>query len=100
MCLLFLVRFCYAKPVACGRVMERERGNPQRFPPHTPLSLRYAGVRAVKAVDDHQRKTRVSVSFFGVQSLSHYILYLSKAGRRSVPRRRRSYASAGMGLLK
>ena len=68
MCLLFLVRFCYAKPVACGRVMERERGNPQRFPPHTPLSLRYAGVRAVKAVDDHQRKTRISVSFFLVCS--------------------------------
>ena len=27
--------------VACGRVTEREWGNPQSFPPHTPPSLRY-----------------------------------------------------------
>ena len=37
--------FCSAKVVACGRVIEREWGNPQRFPPHTPPSLRCAGVR-------------------------------------------------------
>lgn len=38
---LFLVQhFCFAKVVACGRVTERERGNPLRFPPHTPPSLR------------------------------------------------------------
>ena len=43
---LFLERrFCAAKSVACGRVIERERGNPQRFPPHTPPSLRWVGVR-------------------------------------------------------
>ena len=38
-------RFCCAKSVACGRVIEREWGNPQRFPPHTPPSLRWVGVR-------------------------------------------------------
>ena len=33
---LFLVQhFCFAKVVACGRVTERERGNPLRFPPLT-----------------------------------------------------------------
>ena len=41
-------RFCCAKSVACGRVIEREWGNPQRFPPHTPPSLRYARVRTTK----------------------------------------------------
>ena len=28
-----LVRFCSAKPVACGRVTEREWGNPSKVPP-------------------------------------------------------------------
>ena len=34
-----LVRyFCFAKVVACGRVTERERGNPSKVPPsHAPL---------------------------------------------------------------
>ena len=47
MCVSFLLerRFCTAKSVACGRVIEREWGNPQRFPPHTPPSLRWVGVR-------------------------------------------------------
>ena len=35
------LHFCYAKVVACGRVIERERGNPSKVPPHTPPSLRY-----------------------------------------------------------
>ena len=30
--------FCYAKVVACGRVIERERGNPSKVPPsHSPF---------------------------------------------------------------
>ena len=49
-------RFCCAKSVACGRVIEREWGNPQRFPPHTPPSLRYARVRTTKPVGDHKKK--------------------------------------------
>ena len=48
-------RFCCAKSVACGRVIEREWGNPQRFPPHTPPSLRYARVRTTKPVGNHTR---------------------------------------------
>ena len=55
---IFLVRrFCCAKVVACGRLIEREWGNPQRFPPHTPPSLRWAGVRATKPVGNHKNKT-------------------------------------------
>ena len=47
-------RFCCAKSVACGRVIEREWGNPQRFPPHTPPSLRYARVRTTKPEGNHK----------------------------------------------
>ena len=38
-CLSFLVQhFCYAKVVACGRVTEREWGNPSKVPPsHSPF---------------------------------------------------------------
>ena len=50
----FLERhFCCAKVIACGRMIEREWGNPQRFPPHTPPSLRWAGVRTTKPVGNH-----------------------------------------------
>ena len=46
------LHFCRAKVAA------REQRNPQRFPPHTPPSLRYAeGMRATKSVDDHKTKT-------------------------------------------
>ena len=56
-CLSFLEQhFCYAKVVACGRVIEREWGNPQRFPPHTPPSLRYARVRTTKPEGNHKKK--------------------------------------------
>ena len=38
-CLSFLEQhFCYAKVTACGRVIEREWGNPSKVPPsHSPL---------------------------------------------------------------
>ena len=49
-------RFCAAKSVACGRVIEREWGNPQRVPPHTPPSLRYARVRTTKPEGNHKKK--------------------------------------------
>ena len=59
-----LVRFCSAKPVACGRVTERARETRLRFPLHTFPSLRYAGVRTTKVVGNHnKKKTRGSVSF-------------------------------------
>ena len=50
-----LVRFCSAKPVACGRVTERARETQLRFPLHTFPSLRYAGVRTTKVVGNHTR---------------------------------------------
>ena len=54
----FLVRhFCCAKVVACGRMTEREWGNPQRFPPHTLPSLRYVEVRTTKPVGNHRKAT-------------------------------------------
>ena len=54
-CLSFLERrFCCAKSVACGRVIERARETRQRFPLHTFPSLRYAGVRTIKPVGDHK----------------------------------------------
>ena len=57
-CLSFLEQhFCYAKVVACGRMTEREWGNPQRFPPHTPPSLRYVEVRTTKPVGSHRKAT-------------------------------------------
>ena len=60
-----LVRFCSAKPVACGRVTERARETRLRFPLHTFPSLRYAGVRTTKVVGNHNtKKTRFCVSFF------------------------------------
>ena len=38
-CLSFLEQhFCYAKVTACGRVIEREWGNPSKVPPsHSPF---------------------------------------------------------------
>ena len=60
-------RFCCAKSVACGRVIEREWGNPQRFPPHTPPSLRYARVRTTKPEGNHKAKetsVRMSLLFW------------------------------------
>ena len=68
-CLSFLVQhFCYAKVVACGRVTEREWGNPSKVPPpHTPPSLRWAGVQTTKHVGSHKRKEtseRMSLFFW------------------------------------
>ena len=82
---IFLVRrFCYAKSVACGRVIEREWGNPQRFPPHTPPSLRYGDMRGCEQQNLRvitKRKTSLWVVFlFG----------MPRAGWSSLPRPARS----------
>ena len=53
-----LVRFCSAKPVACGRVTERARETQLRFPLHTFPSLRYAGVRTTKVVGNHKNRLK------------------------------------------
>ena len=51
------LHFCYAKVVACGRMTEREWGNPSKVPPHTPPSLRCVGVRTTKSAPSHKRNT-------------------------------------------
>ena len=73
-------RFCCAKSVACGRVIEREWGNPQRFPPHTPPSLRYARVRTTKPEGNHKKKNHPLGGFLG----------MPRAGWNSLPRPARS----------
>ena len=55
--------FCCAKVLACGRMPERERGNPQRFPPHTPPSLRCAGVQTANPGTITKRKATHSGGF-------------------------------------
>ncbi len=70
--------FCYAKVVACGRVIEREWGNPQRFPPHTPPSLRWAGVQTTKPVDNHKKKHHPDRMVF--------LFGMPRAGWNSLPR--------------
>ena len=75
-------RFCCAKSVACGRVIEREWGNPQRFPPHTPPSLRYARVRTTKPEGNHRKKHHPSGWCF--------LFGMPRAGLNSLPRPARS----------
>ena len=82
-CLSFLEQhFCYAKVVACGRVIEREWGNPQRFPPHTPPSLRYARVRTTKPEGNHKKKHHPSGWCF--------LFGMPRAGLNLLPRPARS----------
>ena len=79
----FLERhFCCAKVIACGRMIEREWGNPQRFPPHTPPSLRWAGVRTTKPVGNHKKKHHPSGWCF--------LFGMSRAGLNLLPRPARS----------
>ena len=55
-CLSFLEQhFCYAKVVACGRVTEREWGNPSKVPPsHSPF-LAMCGSADNKACGQSQK---------------------------------------------
>ena len=82
-------RFCCAKSVACGRVIEREWGNPQRFPPHTPPSLRWAGVQATKPVGNHKKKHHPSGWCF--------LFGMPRAGWNSLPRPARSASNRSVG---
>ena len=69
-CLSFLVQhFCYAKVVACGRVTEREWGNPSKVPPsHSPF-LAVGGSADNKTCGQSQKKRdiRKDVSFLLVR---------------------------------
>ena len=80
-CLSFLEQhFCYAKVVACGRTTEREWGNPQRVPPHTPPSLRCVGVRTTKSAPSHKRNTICQDGVF-------FLEYRGQARTRCLDRR-------------
>ena len=88
-CLSFLEQhFCYAKVVACGRVTEREWGNPQRFPPHTPPSLRYARVRTTKPVGNHKKKNHPKGGFSFWNAVGRLELAASTGAPRGEPFRR------------
>ena len=69
-CLSFLEQhFCYAKVVACGRVIEREWGNPSKVPPsHSPF-LAVGGSADNKTCGQSQKETpsvRMVFSFWNV----------------------------------
>ena len=65
MCLFFFgAALLLCKSAACGRMTEREWGNPQRFPPHTPPSLRYVEVRTTKPVGSHKKRDARGRLFF------------------------------------
>ena len=69
-CLSFLEQhFCYAKVVACGRVTEREWGNPSKVPPsHSPF-LAVGGSADNKTCGQSQKETpsvRMVFSFWNV----------------------------------
>ena len=72
-CLSFLVQhFCYAKVVACGRVTEREWGNPSKVPPsHSPF-LAVGGSADNKTCGQPQKKRdiRKDVSFLLVRDFA------------------------------
>ena len=80
--------FCCAKSVACGRVIEREWGNPQRFPPHTPPSLRYARVRTTKPVGNHKKKNHPLGGFSFWNAAGRLELAASTCAKRGEPFRR------------
>ena len=52
--------FCFAKVVACGRMTERERGNPPWFPPHTPPSLRHQEKLAASTSAKRSKRPRLT----------------------------------------
>ena len=81
-------RFCCAKSVACGRVIEREWGNPQRFPPHTPPSLRYARVRTTKPEGNHKKKNQPLGGFSFWNAAGRVELAASTSAKRGEPLRR------------
>ena len=80
--------FCCAKSVACGRVIEREWGNPQRFPPHTPPSLRYARVRTTKPEGNHKKKNHPLGGFSFWNAAGRVELAASTCAQRGEPLRR------------
>ena len=82
-CLSFLEQhFCYAKVVACGRVIEREWGNPSKVPPsHSPF-LAVGGSADNKTCGQSQKKRRPRASLFLEQGI-RYRRVKKEGGRRA-----------------
>ena len=80
---IFLVRrFCCAKSVACGRVIEREWGNPSKVPPsHSPF-LAVGGSAGNKTCGHPQKKRRPRASLFLEQGI-RYRRVKKEGGRRA-----------------
>ena len=78
-CLSFLEQhFCYAKVVACGRVIEREWGNPSKVPPsHSPFLAMCRGADN-KICTQSQKKHHPSGWCF--------LFGMSRAGANTLPR--------------
>ncbi len=74
--------FCSAKVVPCGRVTEREWGNPSKVPPsHSPF-LAMCGSATAKPVGSHKKKHHPDRMVF--------LFGMSRAGWNSLPRPARS----------
>ena len=82
-CLSFLeLHFCYAKVVACGRMTEREWGNPSKVPPsHSPFLAMCRGADN-KICTQSQKKHHPSGWCF--------LFGMSRAGLNTLPRPARS----------
>ena len=82
--------FCYAKVTACGRVIEREWGNPSKVPPsHSPF-LAVGGSADNKTCGHPQKKRRPRASLFLEQGTA---VLLCKTGRLRAPAKRRADAA-------
>ena len=82
-------RFCCAKSVACGRVTEREWGNPSKVPPsHSPF-LAMCGSATAKPVGSHKKKHHPDRMVF--------LFGMPRAGWNSLPRPARSAANRSVG---
>ena len=87
-------RFCCAKSVACGRVIEREWGNPSKVPPsHSPF-LATCGSATAKPVGSHKKKHHPDRMVF--------LFGMPRAGWNSLPRPARSASNPEVkaGLLR
>ena len=81
--------FCCAKSVACGRVTEREWGNPSKVPPsHSPF-LAMCGSATAKPVGSHKKKHHPDRMVF--------LFGMSRAGWNSLPRPARSASNRSVG---
>ena len=83
-CLSFLEQhFCYAKVTACGRVIEREWGNPSKVPPsHSPF-LAVGGSADNKTCGQSQKKKHHPSGWC-------FLFGMSRAGLNLLPRPARS----------